>query len=312
MKIYWVCLQNTYNKRKENLPQGFEIIFISPQGSNNHSEKNRFCVVESERFDDEAIRTAIELKGVLFCENLQINSLNFSLVEHLALSGIPVFWLMSDLVKFLEIIGKNNKNFVNFIVNLFPNSNGDFSHAFKVGELSELIARKLGCDEVSVYCIRTAGILHDVGKFYLPHSFLNSPKRLTDLEKRFVSLHTVHGVNFVKEYLFPLSDTELYRVILDVVQNHHERLDGSGYRKGLTARDISIASKIVSVTDVYSALMCDRPYRTACDKDLALSYIQNKTPQWFDSDVVKVLIEVEKEKKKFKTFSEECYVRQRT
>ncbi len=301
MKIYWVCLQNTYSRRAENLPQGYNIVFSKPENSNNHNEAH-LCVVESERFDDEAIQTVVELKGILFCEKIKINNLNFCFVEYLASLGIPVFWFMDDLVKFFETIGLNNRNFMNFIMNVNPNLNGEYFHSFKVGELAEVIARRLGCDEVSVHNIRTAGIMHDIGKLYLPDSFLNAPRRFNDLEKRFVSLHTVYGTNFVKEYLSFLSDSEVYYIMLDVVQHHHERLNGSGYQKGLTAKEISIANKIISAADVYSALMCNRPYRSSCDKDLALSYIQNKTPQWFDPDVVKVLTEVENEEKEFLNF----------
>lgn len=291
MKIYWICLHDTYIKREKNFPQDFEIVFSKPETLNN--EKDYLCVVETEKFDYQVIETVSDLKAIFFCENFKINSSSFSVIEFLAYQGIPIFWCLDDLVNFLRISIEINRSFSKLIKNTNHLLNNEYVlHSFSVGNFSEKIALKLGFDKLSAQNIKIAGILHDIGKLCLPKSFIEMPKKFNDFEKYFISLHTIYGMNFLKN-ITDILNSEIYYIALDVVEHHHEKLDGSGYPKGLTAEEISVANKIISVADVYSALLNDRPYRSACDKDLALSYIQSKSGQWFNPEVVKILLNIE-------------------
>ena len=97
-------------------------------------------------------------------------------------------------------------------------------------------------------------LFHDVGKIGIPDSILNSEKKLSEEEYDIIKKHPVIGYEICK-------NSELLKPSLDIILNHHERLDGTGYPEGKKAKDISFATKIVQVADIYDAISTDRPYR---------------------------------------------------
>ena len=138
---------------------------------------------------------------------------------------------------------------------------GTAKHSQTVGLLCEKMARELGFDELRVQRVRLAGILHDIGKIGVPDAILRKPGALTDEERQQMRRHPELGARI-------LSSGELDDV-RGWILAHHERPDGSGYPKGLTAEDIPIEASILAVGDAYEAMTADRFYRAAIGPEAA-------------------------------------------
>ena len=140
-------------------------------------------------------------------------------------------------------------------------------HQRRVSEIATAIARRMGLSEDVIGGLRLASIIHDVGKIQVPAEILSKPVRLTPLEFALIKEHAQAGYDIVKGIDFPWP-------VADIVLQHHERLDGSGYPKGLRGDDILIEAKILAVADVMEAMMSHRPYRAALGIDAALAEIE--------------------------------------
>lgn len=158
-------------------------------------------------------------------------------------------------------------------------------HQSRTGELAKAIARKLnlGYDvERSVYL---ASLLHDLGKFYIPAQILNKPGRLTEIEYSLIKTHPSLGYQILKKIDFPWP-------IADIVLQHHEKINGSGYPYGIKGDDIMIEAKILCVADVIESISSHRPYRPALGLDSALFEIKEKQGVLYDTEVVDAAIEL--------------------
>lgn len=119
-----------------------------------------------------------------------------------------------------------------------------------------------------------ASAMHDIGKITVPDSILLKPGRLTRDEFDVMKSHTTRGCEIIK-MLEDIQDKEYYEVSYDICRHHHERYDGNGYPDGLKGEDISIAAQIVSIADVYDALVTDRVYKSAYTPAKAYEMIKN-------------------------------------
>ena len=146
-----------------------------------------------------------------------------------------------------------------------------FKHSVDVATMAMIIARKHGLDEREVYDIGISGLLHDVGKSKIPNEVLNKPGRLSDMEFALMKQHTLFGYAILKE------KKEIAPEIAMGVLQHHEKLDGRGYPLGLPAEKISRYAKILSVADIYDALVTERPYKTAFSQRDAIEMIMSMT-----------------------------------
>ncbi len=158
-------------------------------------------------------------------------------------------------------------------------------HQQRVSELACLIARGLDFDQEEVEGIRIAGVVHDIGKVYVPGQILSKPGRLTPAEFSLIKEHCRAGYDILKPIEFPWP-------IADTVLQHHERMDGSGYPYGLTGQNILMQAKIVAVADVVEAMSCFRPYRPAPGIERALEEVSSGRGALYDPDVVDVCLEV--------------------
>jgi HD-GYP domain-containing protein (c-di-GMP phosphodiesterase class II) len=129
-------------------------------------------------------------------------------------------------------------------------------HSSRVRDYSVSIAEGLGIDGERLTMIRRAALLHDIGKLAVPNTILDKPARLTGDEWQCVRMHPY----YTEQILMKISGFER---ITEVASAHHERLDGSGYFKGLTAKQLDTDMRIIAVADVYDALSAKRPYRDA-------------------------------------------------
>ncbi|MDP2401784.1 MAG: HD domain-containing phosphohydrolase, partial [Actinomycetota bacterium] len=151
-------------------------------------------------------------------------------------------------------------------------------HQERVGSLAEAIAREMGYDEDICDGIRMAGLIHDIGKVYVPAEILTKPRQLTDVEFAIVKLHPEVAYDVLSPIDFPWP-------LADYVIQHHERMNGSGYPKGLTAEEILPGSRILAVADVVEAMSSHRPYKVAMGIDAALEEISSGSGRLYDTEV---------------------------
>lgn len=162
-------------------------------------------------------------------------------------------------------------------------------HQRRVAELARDIARELQMDEDMAYAIYLAGVVHDIGKIQIPSEILSKPSRLSDIEWQYIKTHSAAGHAILSGIDFPWP-------IADIVHQHHERLDGSGYPRGLHDDEILMESRILTVADVMEAISTHRPYRPALGVDYALNIIQDGRGNHYDTHVVDACINLFKYK----------------
>ena len=156
-------------------------------------------------------------------------------------------------------------------------------HQQRVGNLACAIAREMGLPEETINGIRMIGIIHDLGKIYVPAEILNKPGQLTDVESTLIRSHATVGHDILKTVEFPWP-------IAQVIMQHHERLDGSGYPLGLSGKEILLEAKIIAVADAIEAIASHRPYRPALGLEKALDEVSEKKGILFDPEVVDVCL----------------------
>ena len=161
-------------------------------------------------------------------------------------------------------------------------------HQRRVSELATAIAQEMGLPEEQVNGIHLAAIIHDLGKIHVPAEILAKPGKLSDIEYMLIKTHPRDGYDILKSVKFPWP-------IADIVLQHHERLDGSGYPQGLKGEQILLEAKIMAVADVVESMMSHRPYRPGLGIDAALEEIALKKGKLFDPAVVEVCIRLFRE-----------------
>ena len=163
-------------------------------------------------------------------------------------------------------------------------------HQKRVTILSVEIAKKLKFSDEKIRFIKTASLIHDIGKINIPPSILSKPARLSDIEFSIVKTHPQTGFDIIKKIHFQYP-------IEKVILQHHERENGSGYPGGLKGKDIMLEAKILGVADVVAAMSSHRPYRPALGIEDAINEIKNNKGILYDPDVVEACIKIIKSKK---------------
>ncbi len=152
-------------------------------------------------------------------------------------------------------------------------------HQLRVAALAQEIAKEMYLPEEWIRGIQVAALIHDIGKIYVPAEILSRPSKLTISEFALVKTHPSVGYDILKTIEFPWP-------IADVVLQHHERLDGSGYPRGLKTGNILLESQILAVADVVEAMSSHRPYRPAHSLDTTLDEISKNKGKLYEPDVV--------------------------
>lgn len=152
-------------------------------------------------------------------------------------------------------------------------------HQKRVSQLAVAIAESMGLSRERITGIRLGGLIHDIGKLRVPAEILTTPRRLSDLEYEIIRTHPAVGGEILAETDFPWP-------VKEMVAQHHERLDGSGYPHGYSGDHLCIEVRILSVADVVEAMYSHRPYRPSLGLTAALDEIRKGRGSLYDPDVV--------------------------
>lgn len=159
-----------------------------------------------------------------------------------------------------------------------------FKHSVDVATMSMVVARQYGLNDQQVYEIGISGLLHDIGKSRIPNEVLNKAGKLTDEEFGLMKKHSVYGYEILK------GKHNLSGSIKMGVLQHHEKNNGRGYPLGMTEEKINLYAKIISVADIYDALVTERPYKKAFSPRDAVEMIMAMTEE-LDINVMKSFLE---------------------
>lgn len=158
-------------------------------------------------------------------------------------------------------------------------------HQKKVCELAVAIGEKMNITEEQLQGVKFAAMIHDIGKISVPSDILSKPGKIGKTEFEVVKGHSQTGYELLDKINFPWP-------ISDIVHQHHEKLDGSGYPNGLKDDDILLEAKIISVADTVEAMTAHRPYRAALGIDKAMEEITTNKGKYFDSNVVNACVDI--------------------
>ncbi|MBU0593860.1 MAG: PAS domain S-box protein [Gammaproteobacteria bacterium] len=161
-------------------------------------------------------------------------------------------------------------------------------HQRRVAQLGVAIANELGLSKEETEGIHFGGLIHDLGKISVPAEILSKPGKLTQIEFELIKAHAQTGYEIVKEIDFPWP-------VADMVHQHHERLDGSGYPQGLKGEEITLGARILAVADVVEAMTSHRPYRPSLGIEPALEEITRNRGMFYDPDAVDACIKLFRE-----------------
>jgi putative nucleotidyltransferase with HDIG domain len=152
-------------------------------------------------------------------------------------------------------------------------------HEKRATALALAIAAEMGCSQTTAEGLRLAGLVHDVGKLTVPAEILNKPSLLTPIEFELIKGHAqaAHEILASIEFDYPIAD---------IVAQHHERLDGSGYPAGLRGSEILIEARVLAVADVVEAMSSHRPYRAALGLEATLAEARAGAGERYESAAV--------------------------
>ncbi|MDP3296175.1 MAG: HD domain-containing protein [Thermodesulfovibrionia bacterium] len=195
-----------------------------------------------------------------------------------------------NMLKDTDTAHKEVKELYNDLIVAFANTIDAKSpwtkgHSERVTHYAVSIAREMGLNEKEIETLKTAGLVHDIGKIGTYDIILDKPDRLTKEEFELVKMHPAQGEKI-------LSPIKGLKSIIIVIRSHHEKLDGTGYPDGLKGEDIPLLSKILCAADSYDSMTADRPYRPSPGKEYAISEFKRCSGTQFDPQVVEAFLRV--------------------
>ncbi|MFC1938873.1 HD domain-containing phosphohydrolase [Chloroflexota bacterium] len=162
-------------------------------------------------------------------------------------------------------------------------------HQRRVTQLASAIGREISISKNRINGLRLAGLIHDIGKVRVPAEILTNPNGLSEVEFAMIKTHPLVGYEILKTIDLPWP-------IAQIVYQHHERMNGSGYPRGISGEDIIVEARILAVADVVEAISSHRPYRPARGIDVALDEIRTNTGVLYDRVIVVTCLKLFNEK----------------
>lgn len=192
----------------------------------------------------------------------------------LYLSSQPVFEMLSEYYNDLYLLLQQSED----------KDICTHHHGLRVQTYSTKICEKLKMSKEIIATLQIASLFHDIGKFYVPDEILNKPGKLTKEEYECIQKHPTDSGIMLKD--------KFDDKIVDIVTQHHEKIDGSGYPKGLKGNEIYLEAKIIAVADAYDAMTSERAYRTSLSREYAIGELKKYSGIYYEKDIVEALISV--------------------
>ena len=240
------------------------------------------CSVERELFDPNSKRWILSCIYITNCITEDGLKIYLHIIQDITEKKEALEALKQSCNKAKEALFEIISTLENIVQTRDPYTGG---HQKRVAKLAVAISQKLKFDKEKINAISTAALIHDIGKIEIPASILSKPGALTDLEFSMIKTHSQTGYNLLKKIDFGYP-------VADIILQHHERLDGSGYPKGLKNDEILFEAKILSVADVVEAMSSHRPYRPALGIDKALAEIESGKSSVYDPLVVQACLDL--------------------
>jgi len=197
--------------------------------------------------------------------------------------------LEEENLKFQHSISISLHEVIETLANVIVARDSDTAgHQKRVANLASAIAAKLNLPLHTIEGIHLSALIHDIGKIAIPAEILTKPKALTNFELAMLRNHVQTGYDILKNIHFPWN-------VAQIVLQHHERIDGSGYPNGLKGDSICEEAKIIAVADVVEAISSDRPYRKSRGIEAALDEITTNSGKLYDARVVEACLKVFKD-----------------
>ncbi|TYS67497.1 HD domain-containing protein [Sutcliffiella horikoshii] len=215
-------------------------------------------------------------------------------IHFTALSEVTYIWVITEAI--FHELSTSVKALKEVVHKVESRDVYTFDHSKRVAKYSVKIAKKLKLSTDRLENLFVASILHDIGKINIPSEVLNKPAKLTEQEFSLIKKHPEDGAEMVKDLYYG-------ETIATIIEQHHERLNGRGYPKGLQGEEIVLEARIIAVSDTFDAMTEDRAYRGAFTPEYAVDELQRLSPSQYDSEVVNALIEVLQEEGKLKETS---------
>jgi len=184
-------------------------------------------------------------------------------------------------VKLLEIPSMRSSAIETILNTLYEKDKSSEVHSRTVSQISERISVAYGMNSQEVSVVKTAGLLHDIGKIIIPISIITKKGKLTSEEYNLIKGHPEIGFRI-------LNSTHDMRSVSNIVLSHHERWDGNGYPRGIKADDIPLQSRIIFIADSFDAMTSERTYRKIFTNEEALDEICKNSGTQFDPKLVEI------------------------
>lgn len=257
-------------------------------GEDIYDENGVLLLAKGEKITDEVIANLKRIgsrkrfdSDTLMCH--AICSTTLTLAEKLNIRDARILGYAQSLLK--KIIFDSKTKPWRFFINLLTDYvDWLFIHSADVAIISLMIALEMGYNDDELWKLGLGAFLHDAGKLLVPKSIIQKPGPLNDMEMVSVRKHSELGLSSLETCSVP-------QECLDIVFQHHERLDGSGYPRGLKDAEICQSAKIVMIADVIDAITSYRPYKKSQKIDIAVKALQNEEVQ-YSQELVSVLIKL--------------------
>ena len=242
-------------------------------------------------------RRSVLLKTISGLVNCQVEQHweSLPLLQRTALKGtIDIFNSISDVIDqgqpiafaavseacqpLVEAIGKND--FKSILHGVRDHDNYSYAHSLRVATLLSLFGYTIGLPEQEQLLLTSGGLLHDVGKMSIPHEILNKPTSLTAAEWDVMKSHVANSVRYLT------ASAGVPHAIITIAEQHHEKLDGSGYPHQLTAAKLNELARMASIVDVFSALTDRRVYKPPMPAEAALQIMNQEMSGHFDEGLL--------------------------
>jgi len=234
--------------------------------------------IESDSFDDDEIKLLDEMAA------------NISFALEFAEEEEQRRRTEKDLKRTLESLRKAINTTVQVMVSAVETRDPyTAGHQIRSADLARAIATEMGLPQEKIDGIRMASSIHDIGKLSIPAELLSKPTKLSELEFAIIKEHAQKGFEMLK-------DVESPWPLAEIVYQHHERMDGSGYPRGLKGEEIIMEAGILAVADVVEAMASHRPYRPAIGLNAALAEIENYKGKLYDANAVDACLRLFREK----------------